>query len=350
MNDISKGIIILLKKLIGKWYIYLILLIIGFSIGYGIFSIQKNKYYSSSTFIVEEKSAGGLGGLSSLASSFGIDIAGSAGGGGIYAGDNILDILKSKLVIKKVLLSKVTDKQNKEVSLADIYYNVKKFNQIWKNKPYLNNLQFYKESSNIQEQLLKDSAINLFIKIIIKNELNVSRVNKKGSIILVEFNFEDDIFAKYFVERIISETKNLYIDIKTKTVQTNINRLERQADTLLKKLNYKSYQVASENIFNVNAAYKEALLPSEFSQREKQIAATIYSEVIKNLETSKLSLSQLMPLIQIIDNVEFPLENKKHGKWYFIAITVFILFLFYTLILFIQYLKENAIIEKFLKE
>lgn len=350
MNDISKGIIILLKKIMHKWYIYIILILIGFGIGYGIFSIQKNKYYSSSTFIVEEKSAGGLGGLSSLASSFGIDLAGSAGGGGIYSGDNILDILKSKLVIKKVLLSKVTDKQNKEVTLADIYYNVKKFNQIWKNKPYLNNLQFYQDSTNNQEKLLKDSVLNLFIKNIIKNELQVSRINKKGSIILVEYNFEDDIFAKYFVERIIVETKNLYIDIKTKTVQTNINRLEKQADTLLKRLNYKSYQFASENIFNVNAAYKEALLPSEFSQREKQIAATIYTEVIKNLETSKLSLSQLMPLIQIIDNVEFPLENKKHGKWYFIAITIFILTLLYSFIILIQFLKENAIIERFLKE
>ena len=347
MENIIEGIKKLLSLMIRKWKIYLIFFFIFGLLGYGYYNSQPNKFYSTSTFLVEEKLSSGFGGLSSLASSFGYDIGGSIGAGaGIYSGDNILEIIKSKLILKKVFLSKLINKNGDSITLADIYYVNSQFQKRWKDKANLNNLNFSKQTTNNSEKLIIDSVLNLFIENVSKNELKVSRVNKKSTLIRVEITYSNDLFAKNFIERVIDETKNLYIYIKTSTVQLNINRLEKQAESLLQTLTNRSYQVANSSIFNANSAFKDALLPNEFSQREKQIASTVYTEVIKNLESSKLSLSQITPLIEVIDNPEFPLTNKKRSFKFIEVISLFIGFSLYSFILIIQFIINNKLWNK----
>ncbi len=45
-----------------------------------------------------------------------------------------------------------------------------------------------------------------------------------------------------------------------------------------------------------------------------QVLGTMYGELIKNLEFSKLALMREEPLIQIIDSPILPLDNNKIGK------------------------------------
>jgi len=82
-------------------------------------AFQKPAYAASTTFILEEKSAGG-GGLAGIASQVGLDL-GSLGGGGssVFTGDNILDIIKSRVIIEKVLLTPIAG--NSKKTLADLY-------------------------------------------------------------------------------------------------------------------------------------------------------------------------------------------------------------------------------------
>jgi hypothetical protein len=94
-----------------KWLIYILLILISFSIVYYYF-LQKPKYEASTTFILEEKSSSMGGGLSGLASQIGVDLGGLTGSSGLFAGDNILDIIRSRTIIEKVLLSKVDSTQN----------------------------------------------------------------------------------------------------------------------------------------------------------------------------------------------------------------------------------------------
>jgi hypothetical protein len=109
----------------------------------------------------------------------------------------------------------------------------------------------------------------------------------------------------------VNETILYYVGIKTSVANQNINRLERRADSILQILNAKSYQTATQQILDANMAFKSAIVPSELSQREKTLNYAIYTEIIKNLEASKMSLSSQTPVINLLDMPKYPLEDNR---------------------------------------
>ena len=83
-----------LAYFIGHWKVIALVTIITSSIGLIYGKLQPSTYKATATFIVEDKSGSRGGGLSGLASQFGIDVGGLTGGGaGLFDGDNILEIM-----------------------------------------------------------------------------------------------------------------------------------------------------------------------------------------------------------------------------------------------------------------
>ena len=88
-----------------------------------------------------------------------------------------------------------------------------------------------------------------------------------------------------------------------------------------------------QSLVDANPALRTAPIASEISSREKTMAATIFAEVVKNLEMSKTILSQETPIIQIVDQSTLPLPKEKVSKLKsliisgFLAAFLFILFL-----------------------
>ena len=70
---------------------------------------------------------GGLGGAMGLASSFGFDLGG--GGGGLFTSSNIIELMKSRLVVEKTLLNPVQI-AGKEISLADYYIQINELKEV----------------------------------------------------------------------------------------------------------------------------------------------------------------------------------------------------------------------------
>ena len=60
---------------------------------------------------------------------------------GVFSGDNIMEFLKSRLMIQKVLLSPVKV-DNKFISLGDMYIDIYHLRNRWKDHPELNGLHF----------------------------------------------------------------------------------------------------------------------------------------------------------------------------------------------------------------
>ena len=274
--------------------------------------VQKPNYQANASFILTESSASG-GGLSTLGAQFGIDVSGLTGKSGLFAGDNILDILKSRTIVEKVLLSKVdTIDGPNSPAIIDLFMNFSKLREKWKNKnPELAKIQF-NSISNKGNTRLQDSILYVVYKQVIKNNLNAERLNKKGSIILISTQSTNEQFSKLLTERTLKASRDMYIDIKTSNAQANVTRLEREADSLKKILNAKSYQTASLMVADANPAYKQGLVPMELTQRDKTIAMSIYGELVKQLELSKWALAQQTPVIQLLDTPKYPLEDNKY--------------------------------------
>jgi hypothetical protein len=114
-------------------------------------------------------------------------------------------------------------------------------------------------------------------------------------------------------ERLVDEAGKLYLNIRVGTAQENIRQLQSRSDSLLLMLNSKSYSTAASQPLDVNPGMKTASVPAEIGVRDKTVLATLYAEVTKNLEASKMLLSQQTPVIQLLDSPGYLLVDKKKG-------------------------------------
>lgn len=334
MSDLIDGAIRFLKFVLTKIKLAIILIIVCIGMAFLWSFIQKPKYEGKVSFILEEKSNGMGAGLSGLASQFGFDIGSLTGSAGLFAGDNILDILKSRTIIEKVLLSRMDSAAKKQTpTLADNYLT-------WGNLSV--QCSYEQTMPNKPNSRLQDSVLLLIYQKLIKKNLSVERLNKKGSIIEVNTVSPNETFSKLFTERLVLETIKMYVDIRTSVSAKNIQRLELQSDSLMRLLNAKSYKSASLQVLDANAAFKATAVPVEVSQREKSVTYALYSEVMKNLEASKMALAGQTPVINLLDKAKYPLENKQIGLLKLLILGLGVGIMIFGAVVFITYPRQHA--------
>lgn len=291
------------KYLLTQYKLIGIATLISCLLAFGYWYQQKPTYKASATFIVEEGSSKG-GGLSGIASQFGIDIGSMMGGGGsgMFSGENIFEIMKSRLIIEKVLLSKVDSSEGqKGISMADLYMQISGIKAALLTKgPSFANVNFSNLTEDSKHSILQDSILNILVQRVTSQHLVIEKQNKKTSIITVSVSSSSQIFSKLFVEKLLNQTSALYIDIKTKNLSKNIAKIQHKADSLQYSLN---------NIYD--RSYINLSRPQEATTRDKTVTYTLYGEVIKNLETLKISLINQTPLIQVLDMPRYPLLDQK---------------------------------------
>jgi hypothetical protein len=297
--------------LVSQWLKIFIAGVIGAAIGVGYAFLQPIKYTAKLSFVVEDgKSA--AGGLASLAGQFGFDLGG-AGGGGIFSGDNVLLFLKSEGLIRETLFTPY-DEIGK-ITLADRYAEARNLKDDWKNDEKIGPIDFSKYTKgNLPRK--EDSLLQLIIEDVIKSDLSVSKPDKKASFIEVKVTTQDELLSKLFADRLVKIATDRYVESKTKTKALNVSKLQMKADSLSAILNNKTFAAAAsqQSLVDANPALKTAPIASEISSREKTMAATVFAEVVKNLEISKTILNQETPIIQMVDQSTFPLHKEKVSK------------------------------------
>ena len=329
-----------------KWKIIFLAGLIGGLIGLSIALFLKPKYKAVLTFAMEEdKSSGGAGGLSGalgLASSFGIDLGG-AGGGGAFAASNLAELMKSHLLVEKVLLNPVKI-NGKTITLAEYYIEINELSDKLKKKLSLKNIQFLPNTDRSNFTLEQDSILQEIHKNLIdKDRLSIMQKEKKVTILSIEVTSENELFSKIFCESIAKETSDYYIETKSKKARINVNVLQRQTDSVRNSLKGAISGVANEtdNVYNLNPAYNIKGAPSKNKQIDVQANTAILTNLVVQLELAKITLRKETPLIQLIDKPIFPLEKIKLGKVKSLVFGSLIAF-FFTLIylIFSKYLTK----------
>jgi hypothetical protein len=308
-----------LRYSLKRWWLFVLAALIGIVCGYFYFEKQKPKYEAISTFILEDKSSGGGGGLASLASQFGINVGGSTGGN-IFGGDNILNILKSKRIVQGVLLTSLDSTYPGNKTLSDLYLEFTGLKKSWSRNPILANVNY---SNSNKRSIVQDSILSVIYEQVVSNNLLVERASKQGSIIKVQVTASNSMFATLMTQRLVNEASKLYMNIRTGAAEANIAELQSRSDSLLRLLNRKSFTAAANQPLDINPAVRTAVVPVEIANRDKTVLATLYAEVTKNLEASKMILSQERPVIQILDEPGLALENKRKGKLLVVSLGAF---------------------------
>ena len=297
-----------------QWKLIIGIAALGGIIGFVYASFQKPSYLATTTFVLEEdKGGGGLGGAMGLASSFGFDLGG--GGGGLFTSSNIIELMKSRLVIEKTLLNPVLV-AGKEISLADYYIQINELKEGWAKKPALLNMNFPVNADRTKFSLQQDSILYGISAGLTKNNLVIAQKDKKVSIISLTVKTENELFSKLFCEQLLKETSDFYIETKSKKSRLNVDILQHQADSIRAELNgaITGVATASDNVYNLNPAYNVKKTPGTRRQVDVQANTAILTQLVAQLELSKVSLRKETPLVQLIDRPILPLEKEKLGR------------------------------------
>lgn len=338
----------LYKYLMSKWIIICVFGIVGALIGLGASFVIKPKYTAHLSFALVEKSSGG-GNLADIASSFGFSGLMGGGANGAFSGDNLLEIMKSRHTVESTLLTPVKYK-NETINLIAIYIEFNDLRKGWTNNkknPVLAELKYPVGQSRETFSRIQDSVLFYIYDNIIKSQnLQIARKDKKLSFVSVDFTSTDENFSKLFVETLIDQTYKFYKETKTSQSIYNINMMQQKADSVKTLYETAMYRGAAFSTVNINPALQTAAVPRLKQESDAKLYGTVYTEILKNLESLKLDLARETPIVQIIDRPILPLEKNKLGKLKGLVIGGFIggflIVLCLLIVLFYKELVENS--------
>jgi hypothetical protein len=302
------------KFLISKTLIIVLAGILGAAISFTYAYLQVPKYIAELTFVLENDQSGGSSSYLGLASQFGLDLGGSSGGGA-FSGDNLLELMKSRSLVEKALLTTINI-QGKEQTLSEFYIDFNNIRDKWKSNPKLKSIRFLPNLDRTKFTLSQDSVLGSFYRKIVDNSLVVDKKDKKSGIMVVRVSSNNEIFSKLFAETLVKEVSSFYVETKTKKSAENLEILQRQTDSVRRELNsaITGVAISSDANPNANPARKILQTPSQRRTVDVQANQTMLTELVKNLEMSKMSLRRETPLIQVIDEPILPLPQVRVSK------------------------------------
>ena len=307
------------RYLFSKWLIILLSGLLGGALGFYYAYCKKPIYTATTTFVLEdEKGSGGLGNLAGLASIAGVDVG---GGGGIFQGDNIMELYKSRKMIVQTLMTEVIVDEKKQ-TLAERYIEFNGLRKSWAKNPAFEKLKFANDRINdgiksLSNNRLRDSLIGLMVADITMNYLTVSKPDKKLAIIKVDVRSQDEFFAKAFDEAIVKNVNDFYTQTKTKKSLQNVQIVQHKTDSVRAIMNRSIYTAVAiaDATPNLNPTKQvQRIAPAQKAQFSAETNRAILSSLVQNLEMSKVALMKETPLLEIIDKPVYPLFKEGLGR------------------------------------
>ena len=289
--------------LLKRWWMFIIVGIAGGLFGIWYASKEEIQYQSKLTFALDN--GGSEGGLLSLASQFGLTVD---DGKDIFAGDNILEIMKSRRMVETVLLSTDTF-NNKAFSLIEYFLSFPG-NRVARTKEVHFPVGQARESfSYLQDSLLYSTYLKFATKLIL-----AQRPDRKLSLFELNVTSPDEKFTKDFTDRLITETNNFYVEISSKKAKKTLDVLEDRVAAMKGNVGASISSRAAAQDANLNPAFAAAQVPLLKQQFNIQAYSGAYGEMFKNLELARFQYLKQIPLMQIIDKADYPMKKLKASK------------------------------------
>jgi uncharacterized protein involved in exopolysaccharide biosynthesis len=301
--------------LLSQWKIIVLAGIVGASLGLTYSIFKKPVYTATLSFALEDEKSGGggLGSALGLASSLGLDLGGNAGG--MFTGSNLIELFKSRSMVEQTLMQPVLAGTD-TISLAELYIRTQEWRDRWQEKPKLKVIQFPPLTKSKYFTRVHDSIMGIIYSGLFNNDLKVEQKDKMISIISIDVNSTNELFAKAFSETLAKQVSDFYVDSKSKKARMNMAILQKQTDSIRAELNgaITGVAVANDNTFMLNPALNVNRAPSAKRQVDVQANTAILTELVKQTELAKVTLRKETPLIQVIDRPILPLPKERFGK------------------------------------
>ena len=269
-----------------------------------LYSLKNETIYNANlTFVVENnKDQGGLAKYAGFASQFGFDLGGL--NSATFSQSNIIELIKSRKVVQNALLTYHQFDNTIKSSLVERYIDNRYRSQWEEDNADLLLLKFdHKESFTLKH----DSILGVFYKDLVENVISVGK-SDETSIVTIICSSNDELFSKKLAESLVNEVSEYYIHAQTAQARNTLNFIKNRSDSVLIELKIAELNYARHKDSNYGIYKAEGLIEEIRLQRKVEILTIMYSEIVKNLEISKVSLLNQKPLVNVIDLPILPLD------------------------------------------
>ena len=291
--------------LFSKKFVIISVSVIFFLLGIVSKSFSDKQYTAELTFVVEGANGNNLlGPMSGMASQFGVDIGGVSST--VFSQNNILKFLKSRGVVEAALMQ--SRKINKtDDLLIEHYLNHNKIKDYWNSNDDINPVSFHGVFSKDN-----DSVSGNIWRSIIEDKLMV-KLADEANIITLSYTSVSEEFAKTFVEVLIEQLSKMYVTHQTAQASNTLDFLSSRSDSVFMELEIAEEEFAKVKDINQRIIKSSGRLKELQLMRRVEVLNTMYLEIIRNLEISKITLLKQTPIIQIIDKPILPLKVEKYS-------------------------------------
>ncbi|MEE2954175.1 MAG: Wzz/FepE/Etk N-terminal domain-containing protein [Bacteroidota bacterium] len=296
-------------------------------------ALSSDNYKAKLTFVVEAPSSNLLSSYSGISSQLGIDL--SLGESTTFTQENIIEIMKSRAVIEASLMQKqIIDNSNN--CLADHYLKIN--SKDWKDDKRDHDFSFSAGLVSLQH----NSIISEICNEISKDYLTIEFESKDANIITLTCISISEEFAKIFVETLIQETEKLYTSITSSKARQTVEYVQERADSVFIELQRAEKEYARIRDINARIVKESGRLKELQFMRDVEVLNTIYLELTKNIEISKINLLNKTPIIQVIDKPKFPLTQNSISLLNSIYVSIFLGFFFSVFrLIFLKTIKDT---------
>ncbi len=325
LKSIFVSLLIVVPFLKREWKKIFLGSLIGLVIGIAI-ELKRSKeqtLQSKIVFVLENDNSGG-GGLSEIASTLGIG-GGAVSGGSLFSGENFQELLKTKIIYRKALLTKVKF-GNQEDYFGNFFLRKGKleenewshlppqfFTYVFKNPDVTNLSPEDKNLLNTIYEYLKDNTL-------------VTQKNAKSSFQTLTVETHNDTLSYLWSKLFLKTVTDYYIETKTKKSKELLKVMENRTDSLRSALYYTQGKLANYNDQNQQIIFQRAKIISERLQMTNNQLQGLYFEAARNLDNLRFSLVKEAPLLTIIEDTELPILASEYRYGTVTSLSVIIAF------------------------
>ena len=249
--------------------------------------IKKPQYASWATIILPESQVGvgGLGGLTGLASQFGVNVP-TGSPTDLSSPSLFPELLRSRTFAEKILVEEFyLDKYGKKLPLAIILNDVD-------------------ESDQIDKDQLIENALHILNNEILSFENDL----KKSTFSVITVTVEEPVFAKQLADVVLAELDALNRYFKSRSVSEKIKFIENRIASVENDLEDSEQALKNFNERNRQIISPSLQLEQERMERDTEVQKGIYLTLKQQLELVKIEEVQETSIVQVLDYPQIPLK------------------------------------------
>lgn len=329
MEDSTKesvAIVPFLKKLKHDLKRYIIVFIVA-AVGSGLLILPVPRYYKCNLSLAPEMDNSENGGkLSSIASSFGVDL-GDATSGNALQPSLYPDLMKSNEFVKNLLQIPV---MTKDLSVKTNYYDYLLNHQksspyaklgAWISKKFADKDSLVGATDSINPFMLSKKQDEIFT--VIKDNISCD-IDIKTGLITISVEDQDPLVSATIADSVRAKLQTFITDYKTNKMKNDVRYYTKLVSEAKAKYENARQKYASFSDANQDVILQELQSQRDDLENDMQLKFNAYSALSTQLQNAQAKLQEHTPSFTTVQSASVPIKPAGPKRMAFVFIVVFL--------------------------